>query len=135
MNRIEQCLSQIRKIRAVGSGHDAAYVARSRIGRLILSLGRLVAEYTGGESLDRPTAIIAGPNIPAGMARIVSASNRVLVISKSITQPSEPLDERWRAGWRELQHELLLLEKQLSLLGTSVASANKVADEEPVRHQ
>jgi hypothetical protein len=96
MNELDLCLRQVQKIRDVASGKALPYVARSRIGRLALGLDALVAAEP--KKLGVKVAAL-GKNIQA--------------IAKSICQPSEPLDARWRAGWADLIGELTKLEKIL----------------------
>lgn len=89
MTKIERCLKQVGKIRDVASGQASPYVARSRIGRLVVSLSELTADNKRTEF--------------EGAAAVAT---KIQSISKSICQPSEPLDTRWRLGWSELLHHL-----------------------------
>jgi hypothetical protein len=47
---------------------------------------------------------------------VIACCNRILDVAKTITQPSEPLDERWRSGWANLLTELDELETRLRAL-------------------
>ena len=57
MINIEHCLQEVAKIRDVAQGVDAAYVARSRIGRLTLALAQIVAKKARMSVPDRPGPI------------------------------------------------------------------------------
>lgn len=96
MKELAICLRQIQKIRQVASGDALPYVARSRIGRLITGLGTMTAQVDDHSGRE-----------------LVHHSKQVQSIAKTICQPSEPLDSRWRAGWSELLTELDQLELAL----------------------
>ena len=106
MNRIDRCWEDIEAIRWVGYESEAAYVARSRIGRLVLSVSRLVAQEVGAPRPDLPGRIDP-PETCSPMLQALSAScNRIQDLSRGLVQPSEPLDERWKRGWSALTVEL-----------------------------
>lgn len=113
MTRIDRCLAEIRAIREVAEGHATPYVARSRIGRLVLSTAVLVAEEAGLPHPDLPGSI----QLPAGASEQLSdlarRCSRLADISRHIAQPSEPLAERWERGWHQLLEEVDLLEEEL----------------------
>ncbi|MDA2930654.1 hypothetical protein MYX84_12035 [Acidobacteria bacterium AH-259-O06] len=117
MDSLMRCLKDIEKIRRVVSGADVAYVARSRISRLILNVSRMAAQRVGAPVPQR----LAVRDLPAegdsSSETVHDACMRLLDVSKSITQPSEPLDDRWRHGWAALMKELDNLERQLQTLG------------------
>jgi hypothetical protein len=96
------CLRQIAKIREVALGEALPYVGRSRIGRLVYGLGGLAQGASHG--LDN---------------EVVFISRRIQDIAKTICQPSEPLDVRWRNGWKDLLSELDRLELLLGTVGKS----------------
>ena|SRR6266567_8748981 len=87
------CLRQIAKIREVACGDALPYVGRSRIGRLVHGLGGLA--QGAGHGFD---------------SEVVFISRRIQDIAKTICQPSEPLNVRWRNGWKDLLSELDRLE-------------------------
>ena len=93
MKKADRLLPQIAKIREVASGEALPYVGRSRIGRLVHCLATLIDEAPSG--VDHQLALI---------------SKRIQDIAKTICQPSEPLDSRWRDGWADLLVELDHLE-------------------------
>jgi hypothetical protein len=93
MKNADSLLRQIIKIREVASGEALPYVGRSRLGRLVHGLSTLTEGATG--EIDHQLAVI---------------SKRIQDIAKTICQPSEPLDSRWRDGWTDLVGELDRLE-------------------------
>ena len=113
---LEQCFRQIDGIRQIATEPDLAYVARSRIGRLVLRLSIFVASMAGIAAPDAP-GIVRLPEAPkAGVGRLAAGCNRLFQVSKTITQPSEPLDARWCAGWAGLLSALADIEHELSEL-------------------
>lgn len=113
MTTIDRCLQELSRVRGVATGVEVAYVARSRIGRLTLTLGRIIAKHTGSTLPDRPGPIQI-PTGASGMSkRLAVCCNRLIDITKTLSQPSEPLDDRWRSGWSALLKELEKLEAEL----------------------
>ena len=106
MNDIASCLRQIDKVKEVAEGETTPYAARSRIARLTLDATRLVCSALGMPVPDRPSALSKPVNADAELARVVDACNRLNSLSKSVAQPSEPLEQRWRTMWRALLQEL-----------------------------
>jgi len=113
MNIIEHSLQEIAKIRDVAQGIDAAYVARSRIGRLTLALARIVAKQSGMSIPDRPGPIVISDDVPQTARELANICNNLLETSRVLCQPSEPLDKRWREGWSTLLEQLEVLEMRL----------------------
>ena len=98
-------------------GVDAAYVARSRIGRLTLALARIVAKQAGMSIPDRPGPIVVPDHAPHAALELASICNNLLETSRLLCQPSEPLDNRWREGWSTLLDQLDVLDIILRKLG------------------
>src|SRR5688572_9358571 len=113
MTRIDRCLREIQAIREVAHGTAAPYVARSRIGRLVLSTAVLVAEEAGLPCPDIPHRIRPPEGASDEVATLAVRSSRLAELSRHIAQPSEPLADRWQRGWHELLTELDLLEQDL----------------------
>src|SRR5258705_13451614 len=110
MNRIDRCLSQIRDVRDVADGNISPYVARSRIGRLSLSIANLVAETASLPTSDLPSPITIANDAPLHVREIAERCNRLMLLSRRISQPSEPLEDRWTRSWHELLREIDLIE-------------------------
>jgi len=113
VTRIDRCLSQIAAVRAVAAGQAPPYVARSRIGRLALSVASLVAQEAGLSAPDLPRPIRVPAGAPVQLRDLAEHCNRLSQLARHIAQPSEPLDARWRRGWHQLMGEVSRLEEQL----------------------
>lgn len=119
MDRVERCLAQIGAIKDVAAGDAAPYVARSRIGRFTLSIASLVAEESGLAVPDLPGPIHLPDKASEDLIEIAERCNRLLELARHISQPSEPLEDRWTRGWRELLEEIDWIEERLLLLRSS----------------
>jgi hypothetical protein len=117
MSSVARCLREIDRIRNVARGVDAAYVARSRLNRLILKVARLACEAGAMPPPDRPARLVQPVVCSDELRELITTCNQLLDRSKTITQPSEPLDDRWRQGWADLLADLLRLETSLLRLG------------------
>ena len=115
---IEHCLQEVAKIRDVAKGVDVAYVARSRIGRLTLALGQIVAQKAGMSIPDRPGPIVVSDEASQTVQELANICNNLLDTSRVLCQPSEPLDNRWREGWSALLDQLDVLEIALRKMGS-----------------
>lgn len=115
MTSTHRCLAQIRSIREVSQGQAVPYVGRSRIGRLVLSLAILVAEEAGLPPPDLPDSIKLPEGPSNRLSELSRRCSRLVDISRHLSQPSEPLAERWERGWHQLLEELLALEEELKL--------------------
>lgn len=106
MTDIARCLREIDKVKGVVEGEAIAYAARSRITRLTLNTTRLICSALGMPAPDRPLVLSRPANASSELMRIVDVCNRLNGLSKSVAQPSEPLEQRWRTMWTELLREL-----------------------------
>lgn len=116
MSSIDLCIRQIAAIRRVAVGEEPAYVARSRIGRLAVSTVSLVAKEAGMDAPHLPGPIRLPGTASGPVVSLASSCNRLLELARHLSQPSEPLDARWKKGWMELLDELQTLEELLSRL-------------------
>lgn len=125
MKEIDSCLKQIAKVRMVAREEEVAYVARSRLGRLVLSLSRVVGKMSNGQIIDRPCRLIVPGDAPAEVQTLARLCNSLHETAKTLVQPSEPLDERWKAGWSELLADIDLVERQLELMTHQVSNTDR----------
>ena len=116
MQERDKCLYLIQKVREVAVGKEVAYVARSRIGRLIMAITKLVGSMTDSDVPDRPWQIVVLSTAPLEVRYLVELCNCLSDTARVLVQPSEPLDERWTAGWAEMLCKLNQLEQQLEAL-------------------
>ena len=91
-------------------------MGRSRLARLILNVNRLVCKRLGIPAPDRLCRVPVPECQEAGFGMVLETCNRLTDAVKTMAQPSEPLDQRWRAGWTVLIAELTTLERQLELV-------------------
>ncbi len=106
------CLRRINEVRAIGASTDAAYLFRSRLNRMLLSVQRLVADQVG-IPVELPRILPVPSHLPERTIQLVELTNVLVAQGRRLAQRSEPLDERWRAGWRELSERLDELEQVL----------------------
>lgn len=116
MKEVDNCLRQIAKVRSVAREEEVAYVARSRLGRLVLAVARLVGRISGGPILDRPHRLMVPKDASDEVRTLVKLCNRLNDTTKTLVQPSEPLDKRWQAGWSELMADLDIIEQHLQVM-------------------
>ena len=105
-NDIARCLREIDKVKEVAEGQAIPYAARSRIARLTLNTTRLVCAALGLPAPDRPQMLAKPVDAGSELARVVDVCNRLNSLARSVAQPSEPLEQRWRKMWGALLREL-----------------------------
>jgi hypothetical protein len=108
-----ECRHHIELVRSATNRPEAAYAARTRLKRLILACSRMIAQEYGAEEPVLPGPFKAPPAAPQDAQRIANCCSRLADMAKTLCQPSEPLDIRWRAGWTRVQGELTSLEDAL----------------------
>src|SRR2546427_13019381 len=105
-------MSSVRIIHLITQCEDAfgdvrrAYLARTRLQRLILECARMVARRHGVEEPYYPAASPAPPGASNLDEEISHVCRELLGRTAAICQPSEPLDSRWRAQWKIVQENL-----------------------------
>ena len=113
------CRKQLQHVRQAAEDPAAAYVARTRLGRLILSCTRLIAQ-----EFDMPKPALPAPmTTPKGASPLVKdlteVCNQLESASRRACQPSEPLSARWEEEWQGIQGYLdrldLLLQNEKAL--------------------
>ena len=119
---ISRCLREIDKVKEVAEGQAIPYAARSRIARLTLNTTRLVCSALGLPVPDRPLPLAKPVDAGAELVRVVDACNRLNSLAKSVSQPSEPLEQRWRTMWAALLRELDELAAALGEWQTGMAA-------------
>ena len=113
MAGIDNCLKQVAKVRAVAQQEEVAYVARSRIGRLVLALAQLASRIADIPIPDRLGRLWVPKDAPVDVQILVEICNRLTDTTKTLVQPSEPLDKRWQSGWSDLMTNLDRIERHL----------------------
>ena len=107
MSTVTVCLRNIEEVRRVSAGREEAYVARSRLSRLILRTTNLARHATSWR--------VPGDSIIDGevVREIEKTCQELDAIRRSATHASEPLDERWIAMWEEILSRLDALQSLL----------------------
>lgn len=108
-------VERINQVRLSADGENSAYLLRTRLHRLILSLQRSIASDFGLE-LVTPIQIEFPGILEPARAEIVALCNSLLLESTHLSQPSEALDERWEISWATLEGQLEAIENALSQL-------------------
>lgn len=110
------CENRIQQVREIARDPELAYAARTRLHRAILACTRLVARETGLPEPHFPGRYELPKNFSDQLRRVCEVANHLLDQSRSICQPSEPLDDRWSEGWSEVLSYLDELERSVSAI-------------------
>jgi len=110
----EDCRRDLASVIEAAVSPEAAYLARTRLKRLILSCGRVIARENGVIEPALPGPFQAPPGSPLVTHQIAELCSRLSESAEILCQPSEPLDDRWCKGWGEVHNELKLLDRLLA---------------------
>lgn len=111
------CLQQLDAVLAAIESPNDAYVARTRLRRLVLTVMRHVARRVGFEPPSLPRRLSVGA-FDGANAEIVELCNGILDLSDHLCQPSEAFDSRWQAEWLLVRTGLLELRTRLANLAS-----------------
>src|SRR5579863_1863997 len=114
MNLKHDCRRQIALVKEAARSPEAAYVARTRLKRLILACNRIIAREHGFPDPILPVTLQLPEAAPQQMQDLLVSCNRLMSFAKSLCQPSEPLDPRWKSEWGFVQAELDYLDDLLA---------------------
>ena len=112
MQRVEICLDRIVQVRAATQNVESAYLLRTRLNRMLLSIQRMVATDYGFDVVV-PCKVVLPRDASPDAIKIAEITNLILLDSKHISQRSAALDDRWEKEWGELSGKLDLLESLL----------------------
>lgn len=109
MTVIDECSRQLKDLKSATENADSAYLVRSRLGRLARSLTATFL-HVGDEDFK--------VNGLSGLEReqqeaLKHAIGRLDESARIMSQPSEPLDQRWRNMWEEFRQDICFVEKVL----------------------
>lgn len=110
------CKKRIQQVREIARDPELAYPARTRLHRAILACTRLVASETGLPEPLFPGRYELPEVVPDHLRRVCEIANHLLDRSRSLSQPSEPQDDRWFEGWSEVLGYLDDLERSVSAI-------------------
>lgn len=114
MLNAEKSIFRINQVRQSAIGESSAYLLRTRLHRLVLSLQRSIAEDFNLK-LVTPIQLDLSGSLDATQLEIVNLCNSILLESAHMSQPSEALDERWEISWTNLDSQLNDLERVLKI--------------------
>jgi hypothetical protein len=114
MQHARMCLERVRQVREAARDKESAYLFRTRLHRLLLSVQRLVASEYGHE-VAVPRTLDAALNFDQRNRELAAISSSMVLSSKYMSQRSVALDMRWEAEWGSIcekidRIELLLLQ-------------------------
>lgn len=112
MLQAEQSIRRIAQVREAAEDVRSAYLFRTRLHRMLLSIQRGLAVDLG-LSIKAPCLLEVMPDATAASRRIIELCNSIMLDSKHLSQRSESLDARWQDSWRRLRTKLSLLEEEL----------------------
>jgi hypothetical protein len=117
MPTLHDCLQLIESARASAREPESAYVLRTRLKRSLLGASQLAATYAGAVPPLMPDDINHLVLRDPVSSDVLRNCLRLLANSRSLCQPSEALDDRWRSGWDTVCKDLDRLERALLTLG------------------
>lgn len=95
MDQVAECLRRINRALELVAEPELAYAARSRLQRAVLACTRYAAREAGLPEPTFPGRYEIPLSFPERLREICEVANRLLDQTRTICQPSEPLDERW----------------------------------------
>lgn len=122
MPTTKDCIGLVSLARLSAGDEASAYVLRARVKRSAMVIGSCLAERFGIPSPVLPSDL-ADLHVRDPLAEsVLNSCNEMLVRTRSLCQPSESLDDRWRLGWSEMVRHLHELETKLRAMDGSAAS-------------
>ena len=113
MPTLNSCLRMIYLARAAAQEPESAYVLRTRLKRSVLSAGQLAAAYAGIDEPVMPEDISHVDGVAPECSDVLRLCLSLLSKARTLCQPSEALDSRWRSGWSDVRNDLDALERAL----------------------
>jgi hypothetical protein len=110
--RTQQALSRIAQVREAAEDVGSAYLLRTRLHRMLLSIQRGLAADLG-LTVRAPCLLEVTPKVIGSSRRIVELCNSIILDTKHLSQRSESLDLRWQRDWRALQIKLDCLQEEI----------------------
>jgi hypothetical protein len=114
MGTIEDCRRQVDQVRRASVSTEAAYLARTRLKRTVLSCSRLISRRCGLPQPTLPGFLSVPSDSSHRVHKIADCCNRLVESAGVLCQPSEPLDSRWRIGWDGIRKDLDELDNLLA---------------------
>lgn len=112
MPTAEACINRIHDVRAAASDYQSAYLLRTRLYRMVLSVRTLVASEIGID-VRKNELLPSAMETDSERSELTLLCNSLLLESKALAERSAALDGKWQQGWNSLQSQLDLLESLL----------------------
>lgn len=122
MLHAEQALRRIAQVQEAAEDVGSAYLFRTRLHRMLLSIQRGVAADLG-LIIKAPCLLETMPTTSEANKRIIHLCNSIILESKHLSQRSESLDLRWQKDWSALQTKLNFLREELEAFSHEVDNA------------
>lgn len=112
MQRVQASLDRISQVREAASDINSAYIFRTRVHRMLLSVQRLVAqEY--GVNVTAPRVLDPSLNVDPGFKELALLTTDLVLSTRHLSQNSVALSERWAKEWSRVEIQLARLESIL----------------------
>lgn len=102
----QSCIRHLQSVSSAATSPEQVYVLRSRLRRLLLESHRALARECDIHLPKIPGILVLPPTASNEDMRIADIANRLFQASKSLCQPSEAFDDRWKRHWSELKTDL-----------------------------
>jgi hypothetical protein len=113
MSLHDRCLVRIDEVRQAATDPRSAYLMRTRLQRMLVTVARSVATDVG-LGLYGPEFINVTSDASARTKRIAELCNCILPESQHFSQRSEALDARWHKSWESIGRLLDDLQRALT---------------------
>lgn len=114
MNMTKECRKQLSMVKESAADSTLAYVARTRLRRLILTCSRMIARKHGLTEPKLPGSFQVPEGAPHDFYELAECCNHLDGIARTLCQPSEPLDVRWKTEWANVRVELERIDEILA---------------------
>jgi hypothetical protein len=113
MHSKKECLQLIKAVQDVADDPESAYLLRTRLKRVLLSVSRLAAYHSGIKQPELPGMMPLPTEATHRSHKLIDTCNHLFAKTRKLCQPSEALDTRWNYGWVSVLRDLKILEQQL----------------------
>ena len=101
MHRVQVCLDRIGQVREAAAKKESAYLFRTRLQRLILSVQRIVVDEYGLD-VSTPQILDESLSVSPQCKELAALTTSMVLSGKYMSQRSVALDERWETEWGAL---------------------------------
>jgi hypothetical protein len=112
--QLQRCLVRLDEVVAAGADPVSAYVARTRLQRMLVAVSKVIQQKVASVDHERRPSVLEGT--ANRYFRVQTLIDEIVVESRHLARRSESLDARWRDGWGQLQDKIEDLRAELSTL-------------------